>query len=314
MLAEKTNFTITRMVRLLEVSRSGYYAWIDRAPSPASIRRVHIEQKVTFFHGDSDVVYGSLRILADLRADGEIISRKTVASTMRRLGLVGISPKRWRTTTVSQAEDAYPVDAVKRQWDTGALNQVWVGDITYLRTWEGWLYLATVIDAHSRRVIGWVIADHMRTDLIQDALVMAMALRGKRPEQVIFHSDRGTQGRFNRWKQHLDYEGGIWDVRRVGWPRNSGGSRCGRRADRRRGAGSTGRISGTSSGRVSRARRLASGPACRRRSGLASSVTLAGCETSARHRSQEDSCPSSSVRRSRSCGPRALEFVRSRWR
>ena len=87
MLAEKTNFTITRMVRFLEVSRSGYYAWVGRPPSPASIRRVHIEQKVTFFHGDPDEVYGAPRILADLRADGEIISRKTVAVTMRRLTL-----------------------------------------------------------------------------------------------------------------------------------------------------------------------------------------------------------------------------------
>ena len=154
MLAEKTNFAITRMVRLLEVSRSGYYAWIDRKPSERAIRREAIEQKISWFHGDSDEVYGSPRILADLRADGETISRKTVASAMKRLGLVGICPKKWKTTTVIDHADAYPVDAVKRQWDTGALNQVWVGDVTYLRTWEGWVYLATVIDAHSRRVIG----------------------------------------------------------------------------------------------------------------------------------------------------------------
>jgi transposase InsO family protein len=108
---------------------------------------------------------------------------------MRRLGLAGICPKKWKTTTIIDHADTYPVDAVKRQWDTGALNQVWVGDITYLRTWEGWVYLATVIDAHSRRVIGWAIADHMRTDLIQDALTMAMVLRGDRPATVIFHSD-----------------------------------------------------------------------------------------------------------------------------
>ena len=88
---------------------------------------------------------------------------------------------------------SYPVDAVKRQWDTGALNQVWVGDITYLWLCEGWLYLATVLDAHSRRVIDWAIAGHMRTDLIQVALVMAMALRGERLEHEIFHSDRDTQ-------------------------------------------------------------------------------------------------------------------------
>ncbi|WP_158251525.1 IS3 family transposase [Cryobacterium sp. M91] len=129
--------------------------------------------------------------MADLRA--EIISRKTVAVTMRRLGLTGICPKKWKTTTIIDHADAYPVDAVKRKWDTGALNQVWVGDTTYLRTWEGWVYLATVIDAHSRRVIGWAIADHMRTDLIQDALTMAMVLRGDRPATVIFHSDHGTQ-------------------------------------------------------------------------------------------------------------------------
>ncbi|WP_166790025.1 IS3 family transposase [Cryobacterium sp. Sr3] len=133
---------------------------------------------------------------------------------------MSISPKRWRTTTVSQTEDAYPVDAVKRQWDTGALNQVWVGDITYLRTWEGWLYLATVIDAHSRRVIGWAIADHMRTDLIQDALVMAMALCGERPEQVILLSDRGAQyasaqitafAKAHRITRSMGYTGVCWD-------------------------------------------------------------------------------------------------------
>ena len=118
------------------MTRSGYYAWLGRSPSERAVQRENIEQKVAWFHSESDEVYGAPRLLADFRADGEIISRKTVATTMRRLGLVGISPKRWRTTTVSQAEDAYPVDAVKWEWDTGALNQVWVGDITYLRSWE----------------------------------------------------------------------------------------------------------------------------------------------------------------------------------
>jgi len=224
MLAEKNNFAITRMVRLLEVSRSGYYAWIERAPSLSAIRRGHIEQKVAFFHGDSDEVYGAPRILADLRADGEIISRKTVAATMRRLGLVGICPKKWKTTTIIDHADAYPVDAVKRQWDTGALNHVWVGDITYLRTWEGWVYLATVIDAHSRRVIGWAIADHMRTDLIQDALQMALVLRGERPASVIFHSDRGTQyasdqitafAAANGITRSMGYTGICWDCETI---------------------------------------------------------------------------------------------------
>ena len=113
-----------------------YHFGFNRKPSERAIRREAIEQKISWFHGDSDEVYGSPRILADLRADGETISRKTVASAMKRLGLVGICPKKWKTTTVIDHADAYPVDAVKRQWDTGSLNPVWVGDITYLRKWE----------------------------------------------------------------------------------------------------------------------------------------------------------------------------------
>jgi transposase InsO family protein len=190
---EKSQFSVVRMARLLEVSRSGYYAWARRGPSARAIRAERIEAKVAWFHGDSDEVSGAPRILADLREDGEVISRKTVAKTMRRLGLRGVCPKRWKTTTITDSTDTYPPDAVKRQWDLGTLDAVWIGDITYLRTWEGWLYLATVIDACSRRVIGWAIADHMRADLVEYALKMAIVLRGQRPAQVIFHADRGTQ-------------------------------------------------------------------------------------------------------------------------
>jgi len=193
MLAEKSNFSVSRMARLLEVSRSGFYAWCRREPSQRAVRQDRIEQKVAWFHGESDEVSGSPKILADLRDDGEVISGKTVAKTMRRLDLRGICPKRWRTTTIVDHADAYPADAAKRAWDTGMLNRIWVGDITYLRTWEGWLYLATVIDAHSRRVIGWAIDDHMRTDLVEDALKMAITLRGELPDKVVFHTDRGTQ-------------------------------------------------------------------------------------------------------------------------
>lgn len=217
---EKSNFTVTRMARLLEVSRSGFYAWVKREPSKRALRRTHIEQKVAWFHGASDRTYGAPRILADLREDRERVSRKTIAAAMRRLGLAGICPKRWKTTTLIDNADAYPVDVVKRQWDTGALNQVWVGDITYLRTWEGWFYLATVIDAHSRRVIGWAIDEHMRADLVQDALSMALTLRGELPDSVIFHTDRGTQyasaqitefATRNGVTRSMGYTGVCWD-------------------------------------------------------------------------------------------------------
>ena len=129
MLVEKSNFTVTRMVRLLGLSRSGFYAWLGRVPSKRAIRAERIEAKVAWFHGDSDEVSGSPRILADLRGDGEVISRKTVAKTMRKLGLKGVCPKRWKTTTLIDHADAYPVDAAKRDWDKGELNRVWVGDI-----------------------------------------------------------------------------------------------------------------------------------------------------------------------------------------
>jgi len=220
MLVERSNFTVSRMGRLLGVSRSGFYAWLGRVPSQRAIRAGRIEAKVAWFHGDSDEVSGSPRILADLRCDGEVISRKTVAKTMRKLHLVGVCPKRWKTTTLIDHADAYPVDAVKRNWDKGELNRVWVGDITYLRTWQGWLYLATVIDAHSRRVIGWAIDEHMRADLVQDALAMAITLRGDLPANVVFHSDRGTQyasaqitafAAANGLTRSMGYTGICWD-------------------------------------------------------------------------------------------------------
>jgi len=238
------------MARLLEVSRSGFYAWSKRLPSKRAVRAEQIEAKIAWFHGESDEVSGAPRILADLREDGEVISRKTVAKAMRRLGLRGICPRQWRTTTLRAGGDTYPPDLPKRQWDTGVLNAVWVGDITYLRTWEGWLYLATVIDAHSRRVIGWAIADHMRTDLVEDALKMAITLRGELPAHVVFHTDRGTQyaseqistfATENGITRSMGYTGICWDnamaesfsatfkteffYRRV-WPTKSGASQA----------------------------------------------------------------------------------------
>jgi putative transposase len=248
--AEKSNHTVSRMARLLEVSRSGFYAWSKRLPSTRAVRAEQIEAKIAWFHGESDEVSGAPRILADLREDGEVISRKTVAKAMRKLGLRGICPRPWRTTTQRAGGDTYPPDVTKRRWDTGVLNAVWVGDITYLRTWEGWLYLATVIDAHSRRVIGWAIADHMRTDLVEDALKMAITLRGELPAQVVFHTDRGTQyaseqistfATENGITRSMGYTGICWDnamaesffatlktefyYRRV-WPTRAGASRA----------------------------------------------------------------------------------------
>lgn len=195
--AEKANYPITRMCALLEVSRSGFYKWRanrGRGPTPTEQRRAELDAKVATFHKASDGVYGAPRILADLRDDGQTVSRKTVAASLRRQGLAGISPRTFApVTTIVDLDAVVPQDLVKRRFDVGELDRVWTSDITYLRTGEGWLYLCAVRDGCSRRVIGWAIDEHMRTDLVEAALAMAVAMRGELAEQVAFHADRGCQ-------------------------------------------------------------------------------------------------------------------------
>lgn len=193
-LAEKANFEVTMMCRLLEVARSAYYAWVGRPASARAGRAAALAVRISSLHEDSDGTYGAPRILADLRAEGEVVSIKTVAKSMRVNGLRGCAPRPWRTTTQPEPDpNNIPLDRVSRWFDQGRLDAVWVGDVTYIRTWEGWLYLATVIDAHSRRVIGWAVTEHMRASLVTDALSMAIVQRGHRVDGVIFHSDRGRQ-------------------------------------------------------------------------------------------------------------------------
>jgi transposase InsO family protein len=194
---EKATHEITRMAALLGVSRSGYYAWTQReaaGPSWAQQRRERLTVKITKFHADSDHVYGSPRILADLREDGQKISGKTVAKLMRQAGIVGISPRKFTPVTTVAGPDRSPVpDLVGRVFDRGRIDAVWTSDITYLDTDQGWLYLCAIRDGCSRRVLGWAIEDHMRADLVEAALRMAVTLRGQLPGKVVFHADRGTQ-------------------------------------------------------------------------------------------------------------------------
>ena len=195
--AQKATTTVTRMARLLGVSRSGFYAWAAReaaGPSPAQTRREALTVKIAEFYAASQNTYGCPRILADLREAGERVSRKTVAKTMAAAGIVGISPRKFTPLTTLAGPDLAPVpDRVGRVFDRGRVDAVWTSDITYLGTGQGWLYLCAVRDACSRRVIGWAIEDHMRADLVEAALRMAVTLRGTPPAQVIFHADRGTQ-------------------------------------------------------------------------------------------------------------------------
>ena len=195
--AEKASYPIKRMCGLLQVSRSGFYQWRasrHRGPTASQRRRADLDAKVAASHAGSDGVYGAPRVLADLRAAGQPVSRKTVAASLRRQHLAGISPRTFApATTVVDLDAPRPSDLVKRRFDTGALNRVWTSDITYLRTGEGWLYLCAVRDGCSRRVVGWAIDDHLRSELVEAAVTMAVALRGELAQTVILHADRGCQ-------------------------------------------------------------------------------------------------------------------------
>jgi len=191
---EEEQRNVSRSCDLLEVSRSAYYVWAAHCPSSQDLSDLALGERIVEIHKASRGTYGAPRVHAELADQGIACGRKRVARIMRRKGLVGVSPRRYKTTTIADPAADPIVDLVKRAFgpDTIELNTLYCGDITYIRTWEGWLYLATVIDVGSRRVVGWSMADHMRAELICDAL--GMAIEHRRPGAgLIFHSDRGCQ-------------------------------------------------------------------------------------------------------------------------
>jgi transposase InsO family protein len=212
---------VSAACRLLEVSRSAYNCWSAHMPCSRELSDAELGERITQIHTASRRTYGAPRIHAELHDEGITCGRKRVARIMRRKGLVGVSPRRYKTTTIADPGADPVVDLVKRAFgpDTVELDTLYAGDITYIRTWEGWLYLATVIDVGSRRVVGWSMADHMRAELICDAL--GMAIEHRRPGAgLIFHSDRGcqyTSGEFaslcdsNGIVQSMSRPGNAWD-------------------------------------------------------------------------------------------------------
>jgi putative transposase len=191
--AEKATFPIVRLCRALGVSPSGFYAWLGRPASLRSQQDTRLLAQIRVMHAASGHTYGAPRIHAELHAAGTHIGRKRVARLMRGASLAGRCPKRFRRTTLpGSLPVTQPPDLVQRQFMPTAPDRLWVADITYIRTWEGWLYLAAVLDAFSRRVVGWALADHLRTELATDALDMALTTR-RPPPGLIHHSDRGGQ-------------------------------------------------------------------------------------------------------------------------
>jgi putative transposase len=180
------------MCRLLHISRSGFYAWLDRPMSERDRSDLALTGKIEAIHRRSRGVYGSPNIHAELADDyGIRVGRKRVARLMRSAGLRGATLRRYVVTTQTNPGARRAVDLVDRQFYTDEPDRLWVADITYIPTWSGFLYLAMVLDVYSRRIVGWAMETHLRTELILAALNMAITQR--RPRAVIHHSDRGCQ-------------------------------------------------------------------------------------------------------------------------
>jgi len=180
------------MCRLLQISRSGFYAWLERPMSERARTDLMLTGKIEAIHRRSKGVYGSPNIHAELADDhGVRVGRKRVARLMRAAGMRGATLRRYVVTTQPDLKTPRAVDLVERQFYSEGPDRLWVADITYIPTWAGFLYLAVVMDVYSRRIVGWAMETHLRTELILAALNMAITQR--RPTAVIHHSDRGCQ-------------------------------------------------------------------------------------------------------------------------
>ena len=203
--------------RLLEISRSAYYEWSEHVPSRRQLSDEELGEKIEQIYKASRCTYGAPRIAKALRRDGICVGKKRVARIMSQRGLAGRCKRRWKKTTIADPEATKAADLIKRVFGPGAveLDRVYVGDITYLWTWEGWMYLASVIDLGSRRVVGWSMADHMEASLVCDALQMAIDAR--RPGAgFIFHSDRGSQYTSAEFRKLLVGNDGLQSLSRKG--------------------------------------------------------------------------------------------------
>ncbi len=211
--AEKALFPIRSLCRTLGVSPSGFYAWAAREGRPDRDRV--IRHAIRVVHAESRGRYGSPRILRVLRARGHRVGRNRVIRVMRAEGLAARRARRFRVTTDSRHRWAPAPDRLQRQFHAAAANRVWVADLTYLETREGWLYLSIVLDLYSRRVVGWAVRPSLHTDLATAALQMALVRRRPRPG-VLHHSDRGVQYASAAYQTVLAHHGLVPSMSRAG--------------------------------------------------------------------------------------------------
>lgn len=190
--ADAKRLPVRAVCRVLGVSPSGYYDWLERPPSARAVANAVLTEQIRQVHKASDCTYGMPRVRAQLRSDGQPVSRKRVAKLMHRAGIQGVSRRRAFTVTTERDQRQRPApDLVNRRFRADAPDQLWVADMTYVPTWMGFIYLAVVLDAFSRKVVGWAIGEEMTAQLVISAL--NMALHTRKPEDVIHHSDQGSQ-------------------------------------------------------------------------------------------------------------------------
>jgi len=204
---EKAHHAVSQLCRVLGVARAGYYAWSSRPPSARAIADAALAEQIRDIHARSRGTYGAPRVHAELRLGlGVRVGRKRVARLMRGAGVVGVHRRRRHGLTRRDPAATSAPDLVERQFTPPATDRLWVADITQQRTDQGWLYLAVVLDAFSRRVVGWSMADHLHTELVLDALDMAITQRNPAPG-LVHHTDHGCLPGFKGSSQH----------RLVGW-------------------------------------------------------------------------------------------------
>lgn len=213
--AEKANYSISLLCRVLRVSRSGYYDWKDRPPSERDRENAALIEQIMEVHERSRGTYGYPRVHAELRALGMRCSRKRVARLMRKVGLQGCIRGRRKRTTRRDVRAVPAPDLVKRNFAAAAPNELWTADITYVHTREGFLYLAFILDVYSRKVVGWAMATHLKTELVVDALEMAL-WRRKPDTGLIHHTDRGSQYTALSFGKRLEEAGIVPSMGRAG--------------------------------------------------------------------------------------------------
>jgi putative transposase len=201
MSANQANFPVSVMARVLGVSKAGFYAWLRRPASTHAQADAALLKRIRTVHATSRETYGAPRVHAELRVEGKRHGRKRVARLMRNAGLAGASRQRHGPVTTRRDKEARPApDLVDRNFTADGPDQLWVADITFVPTAAGFLFLAVVLDAWSRKIVGWSMANHLRAELVVDALAMAVGQR--RPAgDVIHHSDQGSQPGFNQSSQ-----------------------------------------------------------------------------------------------------------------